>query len=160
MTPSFVYIPSDQLKDWNGTRLNSFQIAQRLGHNWAVALTMWYRFAVIPSDYVNRQVSYMFDIYHSQGAVATAVLVAFVLSLTYELTAQLADFLNVAIPLSIFGIYLSSLVVVVVWNTLVFLVLFKLLSATRRTVLSETLYLMNRTILLRNTVLPSKAPAT
>lgn len=134
--PTIRFIHKNQFKEGDHM-LTPREIAERMEHNWAVALTVWYRFAVTPASVVDRQVTYMFDIYHSQGAVAVVAWVAFVLSVLYEILIQSKELDG--------ALFLTLLV-----NLLIALFVFKTMTSLRRGIWREITYLMNWTIKLRN----------
>ncbi len=142
--PSFHYIPRSRLRRKNGSSISSFYLAQMLSKNWAKAVTVWYRFAIIPSHRLEYQVSYIFDVFHSQGAVRTALAIAYALYVIHTFTAQLSELLHYGRRLLILEIAL---------NTLLFLLLFKVLTALRRINLATCIEIMRQTIRLRNHML-------
>ncbi|MBM3130389.1 MAG: hypothetical protein FJ009_17395 [Chloroflexi bacterium] len=142
--PTVHYIPKDRCVE-EGRKLTSREIAERLEHNWAVALTIWYRSAVLPSGAVDRQVTYMFDIYHSQGAIASTVWVAFVFASLYQVFVQRNELGN-------------ALLVILIVNLLITLFVFKVMTGLRHGIWREIKYIMNQTIKLRNANLVANPP--
>lgn len=141
LLPSFSYIPFNQLRKKDGSSLSTYQLAQMLARNWATALHIWYRSAVIPSEYLDRQVSLIFDIFHSQGAVRTALMLAFPMYLGYAFISELGPIPRVGAVILALGI--AS-------NMVVFILVFKLFTALRRNNLTTGIEIMRRAIQLRN----------
>lgn len=138
--PKVHYVSRDDLRQLGRSEFTASDFRIHVRKNWVTVLSFWYKRVAEPSSAINNYISYLFDIYHSQGATRAGLELAFVLSLAYDLIAYFHENL----------VYWPVLLATLAVNWSIFFIIFNIFASLRGRNHREINELMQNFIKMRN----------